>query len=158
MSICAGLCNNTSFIFKAFCQPSEVLVLFQHHRGESSLQLFILSFVYLISVPNAFLSFNFQNLDLFKFAQSFHAMLTSQPFLYFAQALVSGLIPNFRPFRLDVQQTAHNCSGTQNLFCIFEVKAFYSYWKEKLESILPLLASFSIATEVVLFLSLPLCS
>ena len=83
-------------------------------------------------------------------------MFTSQPFLYFVQALVSCF--NFQTFQLDVQQTAHNFSGTQNLFCILEVKAFYSYWKEKLESILPLLASFSVAADAVLSLSLPLCS
>ena len=59
---------------------------------------FILVFYILISVPNAFFSFNFQNLDLIKFARSFHAMLTSQPFLYFAQALVSRLVLNFRHF------------------------------------------------------------
>ena len=103
-------------------------------------------------MPNAFLSFNFQNLDLIKLHEVFTPCLYRHNlFLYFAQGLVLVLILNFRPFQLDVQQTAHNFSGTQNLFCIFEVKALYSYWKKKLESILPLLASFSVAAEAVLF-------
>ena len=63
------------------------MLLFQHHRGESSLELFILCFVNLISVPNSFLSSNFQNLDLIKFARSFHAMLTSQPFILFCASI-----------------------------------------------------------------------
>ena len=86
--------------------------MFQHHRGESSLQLFILCFVYLISVPNSFLSFNFQNLDLIKFARSFHTMLTSQPFPCFAQALVLLFDFNFRRLELNVQQTAYILSDT----------------------------------------------
>ena len=45
-----------------------------------------------------FLSLNFQNLDLIKFARSFHAMFTSQPFLYFAQALVSRFNFEFQTF------------------------------------------------------------
>ena len=82
--------------------------MFQHHRGESSLELFILCFVNLISVLNSFLSFNFQNLDLIKFARSFHAMLTSQPFILFCASIGFVIFDlNLKRLELNVQQTAH---------------------------------------------------
>ena len=49
-------------------------------------------------MPNAFLSLNFQNLDLIKFARNFHAMFTSQPFLDFAQAMASRFNYEFETF------------------------------------------------------------
>ena len=45
-----------------------------------------------------FLPFNFQNLDLIKFARSFYAMFTSQSFLHFAQALISRFNFEFQTF------------------------------------------------------------
>ena len=128
--------------------------MFQHHRGESSLQLFILCFVYLISVPNSFLSFNFQNLDLIKFARSFTPCLRHSLFFCFVHALVLLFNLNFRRLQLNVQQTAHIFSDTQDFNCILKS----SILEKKLESILPLLALYSVATVAVLILSLPLCS
>ena len=93
-------------------KSARAIQVFHHHRGELSLELFILCFGYLISVPNSFLSFNFQNLDLIKFARSFHAVLTSQPCLCFAQALVLLFDFNFRRLQLNLQQTAHIFSDT----------------------------------------------
>ena len=74
----------TSFLLNTY------ILMFQHHRCESSLKLFVLILHVLISVPNAFCSWLiFKYPELFKFAQSFHAMLTSQPFLLFCASIGS---------------------------------------------------------------------
>ena len=51
----------------------------------------------------------FKNYDLFKFAQSFHAMLMSKPFSCFAQALICC-------FNLEFQTSLVGCAANHTQF------------------------------------------
>ena len=127
------------------------MTLFQHHRGESSLKLFILCFVYLISVPNAFCRLIFKNHDLFKFAQNFHAMLTSRPFLFCASIDLS-LNFEFSDVLSWMCSKRRTILVELRIYFAFEVKYFILIRRKELESILPLLASHSVAVKLFFIL------
>ena len=133
--------------------------MFQHHRGELSLKLFIL-ILHILDFSAQCVSFNLsclicKNPDLFKFTGSFQAMLRSQPF--FAQRLVC-LFWNFASLELDEQQIVRAIFiKFRNLFCSW-IGTFFVFFSKKGTRNLFCRYSLSVGAEAIFILFLLPCS